>query len=244
MKDKSTGQTQHARNPSNPPSVRPLAVGLQTVHQLRHTLERFQEESVSLLRGASSLEEYIEQQDSRYADLEQELNDTALLYVASYQLNSRREPKEVLRQVRELLEQLAGVEVFAVYIGSGEQGAPLLPVSARGISIAELHPLRPNERPIDAACAGHCAVLSPMEPLAPGSLNAPLAVIPLLIGDRILGAILVVKLFPHKSSWAQVDQQLFQLLTTHGASALVAAYLYQQHTDVPGALAELGDSLK
>jgi hypothetical protein len=243
MKDKSTSHSQRADDPSRP-SVRPLAVGLQTVHQLRHTLEKFQEESVSLLRGASNLEEYIEQQETRYVDLEAELNDTALLYVASYQLNSRREPKEVLRQVRELLEQLAGVEVFVVYIGSGGAGAPLIPVTARGMSVSELPPLRPDERPLDAACAGRCAVLSPMAPITPGSLTAPLAVIPLLIGDRILGAILVVKLFPHKSEWAQVDQQLFQLLTTHGASALVAAYLYQQHSDVPGALAELGESLK
>jgi K+-sensing histidine kinase KdpD len=244
MNDKSTSHSTRAQEPQQRPSARPLAAGLQTVHQLRNTLEKFQEESVSLLRGASNLEEFIEQQESRYAELEQELNDTALLYVASYQLNSRREPKEVLRQVRELLEQLAGVEVFAVYIGSGEEDSLLLPVSSRGIPLSELRPLRSHERPLDAACAGRCAVLSPQDPLGAGTLAAPLAVIPLLLGDRVLGAISVMKLFPHKSSWAQVDQQLFQLLASHGASALVAAYLYQRHSDVPGALAELGDSLK
>lgn len=238
MNDKSTSPSQGR------PSARPLAAGLQTVQELRHTLEKFQEESVSLLRGASSLEEFIAQQETRYAELEQELNDTALLYVASYQLNSRREPKEVLRQVRELLEQLAGVEVFGVYVAGREDPGLLLPVASRGVALSELRPLRAGAPPLDVACASRCAVLSTDDPLMPGTLSAPLAVIPLLIGERVLGAITLVRLFPHKTSWAQVDQQLFQLLASHGASALVAAYLYQRHSDIPGALAELGESLK
>ncbi|MET0342713.1 MAG: GAF domain-containing protein [Polyangiales bacterium] len=225
------------------PSLRPLAAGIDTVQQLRVTIERFQQESATLLRGASSLEDFLQQQEKRYADLEQELNDTALLYVASYQLNSRREPKEVLRQVRELLEQLAGVEQFALYI-AGADGELLLPVAARNLAPSELAPLSPRDRALDAARAGRCAVLSEAEPLGQGSLTQPIAAIPLLLGDRLVGAVLVLKLFEHKTRWAHVDHQLFSLLATHGAPALVAAYLYQRHSSQPAALAGLGESLK
>ena len=225
------------------PSLRPLAAGIGAVQQLRETLEKFQQESAILLRGASSLEDFLQQQEQRYADLEQELNDTALLYVSSYQLNSRRDPKEVLRQIRELLEQLAGVESFAIYIAN-DAGDVLQPVSARSIALAELSPLRARQRPLDVVSSGRCAMISDQAPLRAGSLDAPLAVIPLQLGDRMVGAILVLKLFEHKTRWAQVDPQLFQLLASHGASALFAAHLYQQYSQVPGALAGLGESLK
>ena len=232
-----------SREPSSTPSVRPLAAGIGAVQQLRETLEKFQEESASLLRGASSLEDFLQHQEQRYAELEQELNDTALLYVSSYQLNCRRDPKEVLRQIRELLEQLAGVESFAVYIAGGSDDV-LHPVSARSIALSELSPLRPRERPLDVVSAGRCAMISDSAPLPAGSLSAPLAVIPLQLGERMVGAILVIKLFEHKTRWAQVDQQLFQLLASHGAAALFAAHLYQRYSQVPGALAGLGESLK
>jgi GAF domain-containing protein len=87
-------------------------------------------------------------------------------------------------------------------------------------------------------------VLSTQEPLRAGSLSAPVAVIPMVMSERLIGAILVLKLFDHKTRWAQVDAQLFQLLASHGASALVAAYLYQKHSQQPAALSGLGESLK
>ena len=110
---------------------RPLARGGEAVQHLRQALERVQSESVSLVRVAASLEEFVRQQEGRYAELEQELNDTALLYVASYQLQARSEPKEVLRHVRELLEQLVGVESFALYLGAA--GGLAIPVASKGV---------------------------------------------------------------------------------------------------------------
>jgi GAF domain-containing protein len=56
-----------------------------------------------------------------------------------------------------------------------------------------------------------------------------------------------VKLFPHKSGWVQVDTQLLNLLTTHAASALLAAHLVRQarqQSDLLGTLANLAEGLK
>lgn len=220
---------------------RPLARG-EAVQQLRQALERVQRESTSLFKVASSLEEFVRQQEARYAELEQDLNDTALLYVASYQLHARFEPKEVLRHIRELLEQLVGVDAFALYLGP--PGGVAQAVASKGFDAAELVPLRATEEPLRSAFAKAQPVLLEQTPLPKGTLLAPLAVIPLSLGDRMIGAILVAKLFGHKASWAQVDQQLFHLLAAHAASALVAAYLYQRQGDLLDALAGLGDSLR
>lgn len=214
-------------------------LGRESLTDLRQAIER---ESASLMRTAELLAAFVRQHDERYAELERELNDTALLYVASYQLHARDEPGEVLGHVRELLEQLVGAECFALYLG--ESSGMARPVMSRGLSGEELVMLRMADEPLLSAFTSRSPVLVEQSPLPKASLRAPLAVIPLMHGDRALGAIFVVKLFGHKVSWAQVDPQLFQLLSAHAGSALVAAHLYQTHPDLLGALAGLGESLK
>jgi GAF domain-containing protein len=59
-----------------------------------------------------------------------------------------------------------------------------------------------------------------------GSFESPLAVIPLMLRDKALGAIAVATVFRQKAVWAPVDHELFKLLGSHAAAALVAANLY------------------
>jgi K+-sensing histidine kinase KdpD len=223
-------------------ALRPLARGGEAVQHLRQALERVQRESVSLVRIGASLEEFVRQQEARYSELEQELNDTALLYVASYQLQARAEPKEVVRHMRELLEQLVGVESFALYLGA--PGGMAHPVAHKGMTEAELAPLRTGEGALQTVFSRKTPLMVEDNPLPKGTLASPLAVVPLMLGDRVIGAIVIVSLFAHKTSWAQVDQQLLHLLSSHAATALVAAHLEQRQSDLLGTLATLGESLK
>jgi hypothetical protein len=55
-----------------------------------------------------------------------------------------------------------------------------------------------------------------------------------------VGVIAIHKLLPHKRSWASVDRELFKLLSTQGAVALIAANLYAKEA---GARAALHDVL-
>ena len=244
MNDKRSpdARTSFAQDAIDGGAFRPLARGGEAVQHLRQALERVQRESVSLVRIGASLEEFVRQQEGRYAELEQELNDTALLYVASYQLQARAEPKEVLRHVRELLEQLVGVESFALYLGA--PGSTVQPIAHKGLTDAELAPLRTTEGALETVFSRKTPLMVEGSPLPRGTLQAPLAVVPLMLGDRVIGAIVIVNLFPHKTSWAQVDQQLLHLLSSHAASALVAAHLVQRQSDLLGTLAALGESLK
>lgn len=212
------------------------------VSQLRQALSNLERDSQSLRRIASDLDSYVQEQEGRFSDLEQALNDTSLLYVASYQLHARDDPKQVIEHIRELLEQLVGAEAFAVYL-SGPGGVASA-VASRGLAAAELRPLRTTEGSLHAALINRGPLMIEQSPLPRGTLEAPIATVPLYLGERAVGAILVLKLFEHKASWAQVDQQLFQLLASHGAAALLAAYMYESNSDLLGTLAGLGESLK
>lgn len=221
---------------------RPVLRGAEAVQHMRQALERVEHERQGLMRVAGSLEEFVRSQDARYAALEQELNDTALLYVASYQLQARDQPREVLHHLRELLEQLIGVESFVLYLGR-----PLAKVIAsRGLAEAKLVPQRTDQGPLAPAYQQRAPIVVEGEPLPVGSIEAPLALVPLLLADKVVGAIAIVKLFAHKQAWASVDVQLLRLLMTHAASALLAAHLVQQaqqQSDVLGALENLGEGL-
>jgi GAF domain-containing protein len=216
--------------------------GGDAIRQLRQSLEVIQRESASLTRAASSLDEFVRLHEARFCELEQELNDTALLYVASYQLHARGDAKEVIKHIRELLEQLVGVEQFALYLLAPSGQA--VPVTSRAMSTDELVAIRANESPLHEALTSKTPLMLQEGPLPQGTLSAPLATIPLMLRERAVGAIVILKLFDHKSRWAHVDQQLFQLLSTHAAAALVAAYMYQRQSDLVSALAGLGESLK
>ncbi len=193
-----------------------------------------------LLKAASGLEDFMRGQDARCVELEQELNDTALLYVASYQLQARDQPREVLRQVYELLEQLMGVEAFALYLGGPEAKV----IASRGLPSEQLKPQRTDRGPLAPAYLKRAPILVEGEPLPLGTLHTPLAVVPLLLAERAVGAIAIVKLFAHKRTWAPVDLRLLNLLATHAASALLAAHLVQQQSDLLGTLASLGEGLE
>jgi K+-sensing histidine kinase KdpD len=227
-----------------PDPKRPLARGGEAVQQMRQSLERVERERQGLMRVASSLEEFVHSQDARFQELEQELNDTALLYVASYQLQARHEPRDVLRHLRELLEQLIGVESFVLFLGSAE--GTVQPVASRAVPDTELVARRTSDEALAAAYAKRAPIITQEAPLPVGTLARPLAVVPLLLGEHVVGAIVVLKLFGHKTSWAQVDAQLLNLLATHAASALLAAQLVRQaqQSDLFGTFAKLGEGLK
>lgn len=219
-----------------------LGRGNEALSNMRNALERVERESASLMRVATGLEDFVRQQEARFAELEQELNDTATLYVASYQLQLRVAPKEVLQHVRELLEQLVGVHSFALYLAGPENTARA--VASRGLSEAELSPLRMSDEPLRTAISSRSPVVVEESPLPLGTVASPLATVPLLLGEHAIGALVIVKLLAHKPEWAPVDMQLFQLLAAHGGSALMSAHLYEKLGDFSGALASLGESLR
>ncbi len=213
------------------------------IRDFLRNIERLELEKRSLLEKSSQLEQASRRHEGRYAAIEQELNDLANLYVASFQLHSTLKPAHVLQHVKELLAQLVGAERFVVYV-LNDQGTQAIPVGSEGILESELVPIHVGEGAIGSVCSTGVSAVRQGDPLGAGSLQQPLAVLPMLVDGQTVGVIAIVQLLEQKHAWVQVDQELFHLLGSHAAAALLAAHLYQKESDLLSALAGLGESLK
>ena len=141
------------------------------------------------------------------------------------------------------LHQLVGAERFAIYM-LNDDGTVAIPVGSEGLAEAELTAVRVGEGAVGAVCANGVSSVRQGDPLGEGSIAQPLAVLPMLVDGQTVGVIAIVWLLEQKHAWVQVDQELFHLLGSHAATALLAAHLYQKESDLLSALAGLGESLK
>lgn len=212
------------------------------IRRLLETIEKLEAEKLDLLHHAKELENATRSHQGRYSEIEQELNDLANLYVASFTLHSTLSPRGVVRNVKELLGQLVGADAFAIYVLDAEARVAH-PVSSEGIATSEIGPINVGEGPIGSACATGERRIRRGKPLPRGTLADPLAIIPLLADDRPIGAIAIAALLVQKTGWASVDEELFKLLGAHAGTALIAATLYGRTTGPTAALVGLREAL-
>jgi hypothetical protein len=207
------------------------------IRELLTTIESLQHERTGLLNRSDELEKQHEVTRERYSQVEQELNDLASLYVASFQLSATLSVRRVVRHICELLEQLVGAQSFVVYVVSAD-GKRAQPIGSRGKDKTQILPvLSAEEGPIgDVILTGVARTFMPDEAREPGD---PIALLPLIFDSEVVGVIAVDALLPHKRSWARVDEELFKLLSAHGATALIAANLYEKQAGPRAALRDV-----
>ena len=110
-------QVSAARNPEDWDKLR---------SELVSRIQNLEEEYQSVRERLYQVEEENQQFADRYVEIEEENNNLANLYVASYQLHSTLDLDEVLKIIIEIVINLVGADVFAVYIldeSTGELGA-------------------------------------------------------------------------------------------------------------------------
>src|SRR4029079_6727689 len=61
-----------------------------------------------------------------------------------------------------------------------------------------------------------------------GTVERPIAAVPLKIKDNVIGLIAIYKLLQQKHSFSAVDYELFTLLAAHAATAIFSSKLYSQ----------------
>jgi nitrate/nitrite-specific signal transduction histidine kinase len=198
--------------------------------------EKLREELLARITGLESekqdvmdrlraVEEENRQFAVRYLEIEEENNNLANLYVASYQLHSTLDLSEVLKTIIEIVINLIGAEVFAVYV-LDEKTNQLSPVASEGKAL----PAFPRV-PLGSGVVGEsvesgetaCGDAVPSDDLA-----RPIVCIPLRIEERPIGAIAIFKLLAQKDRFAPLDHELFALLAGHAATSIFAAQLYGQ----------------
>lgn len=164
---------------------------------------------------------------SRYVEIEEENNNLANLYVASYQLHSTLDFREVLRVITEIVINLIGAETFAIYLVD-EKTSSLSAVASEGVTRDELPKVTLGKGRLGS-------VAESGQNHFPEEVNAgeidwlePHVCIPLKIKEKVIGVIAIYRFLEQKTRLHSVDYELFTLLAGHAATALFSSKLYSE----------------
>lgn len=181
-----------------------------------------------LIKNIEVIEEKNKEFHDLFVNIEQQNNNLANLYVASYQLHGTLDKTELLASIREIIINLVGSEEFAIFTVDKDQEYLLL-LDSFGINVETYKTL-----PLKSGKIGQVAQSG--EQFINESTNGDtsedyslVACIPLVFCDTISGVIAIFSLLKQKPELEDLDLELFDLLATHAAKAL---YCVDLHTRV------------
>jgi hypothetical protein len=214
------------------------------IRDLLRTIEGLERERKDLTERSERLEATRRLHEGRQAEIEQEVNDLANLYIASYQLHAALSVRRVVRHLRDMCGQLVGALGFVIYL-LDEDRLHASPIAWEGVRDEEVGPITVGAGPVgDAIMTGIPRIREAEgEALTHGTQDDPVAIIPLTVESQPVGAISIVTLLEQKSGWASVDRELLQLIGTQAGVALIAANQYAGSTSPVSALTGLKDKL-
>jgi GAF domain-containing protein len=193
--------------------------------ELVHRIVSLEGEREDMLERLRQIEHENQHFAERFVEIEEENNNLASLYVASFQLHSTLDLSEVVQIVVEIVINLIGAEIFAIYILDEKTGV-LSPVASEGRPVADFAAFELGQGMVGASVAtGETRCGDPSEP---EDLGRPLVCVPLRVQERPIGAIAIHKLLQQKDGFTALDHELFTLLAGHAATAVFAARLYSQ----------------
>ncbi len=193
--------------------------------QLQERIQGLECENNDAIERLAALEDENQQFANRYLEIEEENNSLANLYVASFQLHSTLDLSEVFRIVIEIVINLIGAEVFAVYVLDEKSGA-LEPVAAEGAELEDVPAVRLGQGLVGSSVEDGETAFA--ESQGQDDWSRPLVSIPLRVDDRAIGAIAIFKLLSQKTKFTPLDHELFTLLAGHAATAIFAAQLFSE----------------
>jgi putative methionine-R-sulfoxide reductase with GAF domain len=195
------------------------------VRDLLDKIARLEHEKEALVHKFREVEASSNGFSDRFQEIEMELGNFANLLVASRQLNSSLSPRGVMRRVKEVLAQLVGAERYAIYFANADRSA-LVPIASEGLTGEELLncPVT-GTIPGEVFSSGRSLIIDDVDP-SKGSLTDPPAVLPLSVDEKTVGVIVVYSTLAQKTRFDTVDYELFNLLGTQAAWALVSATLF------------------
>lgn len=167
---------------------------------------------------------------SKYVDVETENNMLANLYVASYQLHSTLDFNEVLRIIMEIIINLIGAEKFTIFL-MDEKTNELVPVASEGLPLGEMPKAKMGEGTIGkVAREGESYFLKDLSSTSTSKVDPanPIVCIPLKIKEHVIGVLSIYSIFAQKTTFSNIDYELFNLLAGHAATAIFSSRLYTQ----------------
>jgi len=203
------------------------AAGAGALRELVARIEQLEAEREGLMSRFAGVERLNHDIYERYHDIERENNNLANLYVASFQLHSTMDLRELTQIILEILLNFVGAKTFAIQLVDDEHGK-LRTLAAEGVDRTKVPEGAVAEGRVgEVIKSGHHYIdgerLRARADMA--HLDRPVIVVPLKIRERVVGVVIIWDLLSQKTALADVDYELFNLLAAHAASALQGAWL-------------------
>lgn len=194
------------------------------LRELVARIEHLEHEREQLLSRFAGVERESRDFSDRYHDIERENNNLANLYVASFQLHSTLDLREVTQIILEILLNFVGAKTFAIQL-LDEEHHKLRTLAAEGVERARVPESAVGDGRIGHVISSGEAWFDHARLRGRADLERPMIVVPLKIRDKVVGTIIIWDLLAQKTALADVDYELFNLLAAHAASALQGAFL-------------------
>ena len=206
----------------------------QAIRELLSKIQDLESEKAQLLSEVREVQEKTNAVEMTYSEVESELSNLASLYVASRQLHSTMTVSSVVRQVKEILEQLVGAARYAIFFLS-DDATKLVRIASRGLEEEAYAHVSLHEGQVGKVFTDGTSKVAEDGDLPERTFANPAACIPLRIADRVVGVIAIIATLEQKTRFLPVDYEFFKLLSGHAASAIVAARLFADaDRQVPG----------
>lgn len=195
--------------------------------KLLDKIKKLEEEKEEILGRIKQVEAENVDFANRYVEIENENNMLANLYIASYQLHSTLDFKEVTQVILEIVINLIGAEEFSILL-LDEKSNKLQAVASEGLQNSELPTFELGEGIIgEMAKTGENYFIEELAGYE-RDFHHPLVCIPLKIKEHVIGVIVIYKLLVQKEKFTDVDYELFTLLAGHAATAIFSSKLYTE----------------
>jgi hypothetical protein len=196
---------------------------LMQLEKARHDSDTATQELERLRSRFEDVEQENEKYAAQYHQIEIHSSNLSNLYVASYQLHASVERQTVLGTIQEIVVNLIGSEEVAIF-EFNDAANEFRIASSFGVAESRLKNFKAGSGPIGSRLLSGEVFVNDNATGGEGQLTA---CVPLRIGDRVTGAILVFRLLEHKQGLQPVDHELFELLSIHASTALYCANLHK-----------------
>lgn len=161
---------------------------------------------------------------ARNRELEEEKQVITTLYVASYEMNAALDPDQALNAITEIVSGLIGARVFCIYLINESIGA-LVPLISEGQPVSAFPNIPLQSGPVgESVESGEISTYDSNASAGSASVGAqPIVCIPIRVEEKPVGAIAIYRLLRQKTSFAEVDHELFRLLAKKAATAILAS---------------------
>jgi len=159
--------------------------------------------------------------------LQQQSASLLNLYVAAYRLHGTLDRGEVLSALSEIIANMIGSEQLAIFQLDEERGELVL-ISSMGIDVERYRRVELGSGAIGHAARTGEVYLGGTATRGGDEERAVTACVPLTVGKRIEGVIVIFELLGQKPALDSDDLELFNLLRTHAGMALYCTRLHAE----------------